>query len=253
LLISTKLASGASSSQSENQSEKEVPFNKNVTNEVEIQPRKQTSPIQENHSYIGLDDLESKEWDISGWPEKWKRLEILNRGIYNGKWANQTMKRNQDDWYICRNIACQLGIPKEMKESLWQIFRPLDMRSFRKYESETKRDYCIRPVDIDSHTPSITPVWNEKAFNKQYLVIFAICALLYNQYRSGHQEKYYPGKEPEPRDRFAVQNRYARNLVDESLRDCNELLHQFAEQLGFSDEHIRSCMEKLRQDCPRLK
>jgi hypothetical protein len=161
------------------------------------------------------------------------------------------MKRSQDYWYFCRNVACQVGLSKSGKETLWQIFSSLDMRSFRKYESNPERDYTIRPTNREKHLPSITPV--RKVFHKQYLVIFAICALLYNQNLSDHQEKYYPGKEPEPRDRFAVQNRYARTLVNENLRDCDKLLHQFAERLGFSDKHIRSCMEKVRQDCPRLE
>lgn len=248
--MSSKLASRAASSQSQNHPERDNPFLNDDGNEIDLRPIKLSSPVTKNNSYIDLNEVPSREWDVAGMPSKWKRRELWNRGICNGKWADQTKKRNQDDWYMCRTIACQLALSKRSKEALWQIFRPLDMRSFRKYESRSIADYTIRPSDQGADLPTIRPVW--KATRKQYLVVFCLCALLYNQNKSERQPDYYPGKEGDSPDKFGVGLRFARNLVDDELRDCHELLQQFADRLGFRDEDIRSCMEKLRQDCPRL-
>ena len=255
--MSAKIPSCASSNQnqegssSQNQPAKEHPFSTDEGNKIVLRPIEFSSPLTKNESYIRMDDVETREWDIAGMPSKWKRLEVYNRGIYNGKWSNQTIKRNQDDWYMCRSISCQLGLSRRMKETLWQVFKPLDMRSFRKYESKSKPEYTIRPNDRDVDLPAITPI--QKSSRKQYMVVFSICALLYNQNKLDDHPRYYPGEETESRDRYGVKNHYVRNLVDEELNDCHELLQQFANRLGFKDENIRSCMEKLRQECPRLK
>lgn len=245
--MSSKLPNRSSSSQNKIVSTKNTPFTNSDGTEVSTCPRELSPPITNNHTYLDPKDESSNQDEIAGWPPKWKRLELINRGILNGKWSNQTMKRSQDDWYFCRNVACQVGLSKSAKETVWQIFSRLDMRSFKKYESHPECNYTIQPSRSDEHLSSITPI--QTAYHKHYLVIFAICALLYNRNRSDHQQKYYPGKGCESRDRYGVNRRFVRNLVDEDLKDCNRLLQQFAEQLGFSEEHIRSCMEKLRQDC----
>jgi len=248
--MTTKLPSRTSSNQSENQPKQDNPFSNKNGNEISLRPIDLISPITKNKSYIDLDDVPSREWDVSGMPSKWKRRELWNRGICNGKWSDQTMKRNQDDWYMCRNIACQLGFSKRMKEALWRIFRSLDMRSFRKYESKSKPVCTIRPNDPDVDLPTIRTI--RKATQKQYLVVFCICALLHNQNNPDRQSKYYPGEESDSRDKYGVHCRFVRNLVDDEIKDRHELLQQFVDRLGFRHEHIRSCMEKLRQDCPRL-
>lgn len=249
--MSSKLPTRTSSSQNNSESTKKTPFTSSDGTEVSFCPRELSPPITNNHTYLDPKDESSDQDEIAGWPPKWERLELINRGIFNGKWSNQTMKRSQDDWYFCRNIACQLGLSKSAKETVWQIFKDLDMRSYRKYEKQSESNYSIRPSRSDGHLASITPV--QTTYQKHYLVIFAICALLYNRNRSDHQQKYYPGKDCKNRDRYGVHGRFVRNLVGEDLKDCNRLLQQFAEQFGFSEEYIRSCMEKLRQECPRLE
>jgi hypothetical protein len=193
----------------------------------------------------------NREWDIQNAPHKLKRFELLNRGIYNGKWANQELKRGQDDRYLCDAISCQLGIQKSVKQKLLDIFRNLDMRSFKKYDRNINPSYTIRPISDDKVRPQIFAV-GLNSVRKQYIVIFSICALLYNSERSEHQSKYYPGCESEARDRYGVRRRYVRNLVDEDLQDSDKLFKQFAQKLRFRDEAIKSCMEKLRQECSQL-
>ncbi len=249
--MSSKLPNRTSTSQNKKQPTRGHPFTNSDGTEVSIIPRELSPPVTKNHTYLDPKDDSSNQGNIAGRPPKWKRLELTNRGIFNGKWSDQTMKRSQDDWYFCRNVACQVGLSKRAKETVWQIFSRLDMRSYKKYESHPEYHYTIRPSRSDGHLPSITPI--QTTYHKHYLVIFSICAILYNQNRSDHQQKYYPGKDYESRDRYGVLGRFVRNLVDEDLKDCNKLLQQFSEQVGFSNDHIRSCMEKLRQECPRLE
>jgi hypothetical protein len=219
-------------------------------NDINTRSLEFSSPLTENASYIDFEEVADPEWDIPNWPSKWKRLELLNRGMYNGKWEQHYLKRQQDDWYLCQAIGCQMSLPGWLKQRLWHIFDSLDMRSFKKYEKRSKYGSTIRRSMSDSSYMTIRPL--PQGMRKQYMVIFSICAILYNQERGDHQPRYYPGKKYEQRDRHGAGSRFARNLVDSDFHDCHKLLQQFAERLGFRDNDISSCMEKLRQACPQL-
>lgn len=227
------------------------PFSQENSPETGIGSFGFVSPLTKCHTYIDLDDVHSPDWNIEGWPSKWKRLELLNRGIYNGAWANQELKRGQDDWYLCRNISCQVGFSERLKGRLWHIFRSLDMRSFKKYEMSSHLEYSIRWEKWDVEHPVVPS--SPDGMRKQYLVIFCICALLHNQNKYEDQPRYYPGEKCENRKRYGVGCRYVSQLVDGELNDSHELLHQLADELGFRDQDIRSCMEKLRKECHHLQ
>ena len=227
------------------------PFSQENSTKTQVHPFESSSPLIKCHTYIDLNDVVSPSWEIHGWPSKWKRLELLNRGIYNGAWANQELKRGEDNWYLCRNISCQLGLSERLKGRLWNIFQSLDMRSFKKYEVSSNLEYSIRWEKWDVEHPVIPS--SPGGFRKQYLVIFCICALLHNQNKYEDQPGYYPGEECYERKRYGVRCRYVSNLVETELNDSHELLHQLADELGFRDKDIRSCMEKLRKACPSLE
>jgi hypothetical protein len=219
---------------SEEQTEIEDPFTRENRNLINSPSDGLGTPLTKCHSYIDINDINpnDREWDIAGnWPSKYKRLELLNRGIYNGKWANQELKRGEDAWYLCRNITSQMGLSERLRTRLWNIYKDIDMRSFKNYE-----------ISHDAATGQ----------RRQYMVIFCLCAHLYNQNRSDRQPRFYPGNEYEDRQRFGVGCRLVSNLIDGELNDCHDLLQQFADKLQFKDENIRSCMEKLRQNCSLL-
>lgn len=209
------------------------------------------SPLMKCATYIDMDDVNTRKWDVRGWPSKWKRFELNNRGIYNGAWANKELKRGQDDWYLCQIISCKIELPERLKGRLWQIFKDLDMRSFKKYERESSKSDSMRWNKWDVEHPIVRS--SSEGSRKQYLVIFCLGALLHNQAKYDDLPKYYPAKECESRKRYAAGCRRASNFVDEEFHDRHELLHQFADDLGFRDEDIQSCMEKLRSEHPPLR
>lgn len=247
--MNTNTASQASSS---NQSPKNNhPFTNDDGNEVSPRPRGLSAPITKNETYLDPKDGGTPIWRRAGGrPPKWKRLELLNRGILNGKWSDQTMKRSQDDWYLCQIIAGHLGLSERSKERLWQLYRTLDMGTFKKYEQPPKPEYTIHEQRENVTLPTIRT--RKCGVRKQYTVILAISTLLYNQTKSPHQSSYYPGEGCETRPRYGVGCRFARKLVEDNLHDTHELVQQFAKNLGIRDANLRSCIEKLRQKYPQL-
>lgn len=252
--MSTEISSRKSSNtRSADQRKNSYPFTRKDINQIKLRSHEFLSPLTKCHSHIDTDDVDtnSREWDISGgWPRKYKRLELLNRGIYNGKWANQELKRGQDDWYMCQNIACQVGLSERLKERLWQIYQNIDLRSYKKYDGMPKPICSIRKSRLEKGEYSLYAI--SPGLRKHYMVAFCLCALLYNQNKSEKLPNYHPGKEYDDRHRYGAGLRYASNIVDDELNDCHELLEQFAKELRLRDENIRSCMEKLRKKRPEF-
>lgn len=209
-----------------------------------------TTPLTSNETYINFSNHRGQNENefIAGWPSKWKRFELLNRGLYNGKWANQSLKRSQDDWYLCQSIASQVGLSKRLKNSLWNIFDSLDMRTFKGYEG--RANYAIQPKKGAIKTPAIRRVQN--GFRKQILVIFCISAMLYNQNKSDDMAKYYPNSKPNKREKHGYPALFNVDIDEYDLRDGEVLLSDFATHHNFRENDIRSCMEKLRGIVPRL-
>lgn len=165
---------------------------------------------------------------------KRERLELINRGNHNGKWRiNQTLRNDSDDWNFCRALTSQMGLSERERVITWRIFKQMDMRTYR----------------------SIEPGESE-ATMKQFLVAFCVGALVYNklhrEYEWTHDNwKYYPGRTPSKKSK-RYQGPKAR--LDAEQRgdegDRHQTIEQCAEQLGFTETEIRSCIEKVRAELP---
>jgi len=216
-------------------SDEQIRFDKHpFLNENQLQvdplPISLIAPVTSNHTMLGLDTYEL-DYDKNGnRPPKYKRLELLNRGTHNGKWGNQRKQRREDDWYLCQIIANQVGLPESLKDSVDSAYNSLDLRTFKQYEGCTG---------------------SSGGMDKQYLVVFCLCALIYNKY-CPDDRRYYPNKQVPNRKKYGAGLRFAGNLTDSVPSDTDEELHKFADSMGFSDTDIKSCMEKLRGRCPRF-
>lgn len=189
-----------------------------------------SSPTLKNATYIGVQDEEFQREASSDQIEDYERLELYNRGTHNGKWRiNQTQLHDQDDWYFCRAMTGQMGLSDRERLLTWNVFKSLDMRSYR----------TIEPSD-----PTYT--------RKQYLVAFCVAVLIYNSEQSEDGLTYYPGTESEsnakgygcPKVFLQVQR------VEADLIDRHQAIERCAERLGFSDEELRSCLEIVRPNLP---
>lgn len=196
------------------------------------------SPIGDNATYIDFAHYAGDGIPAKGKRNKFWRLELLNRGTHNGKWKDKKKDRRQDRWYLCQNIATQVGLSNSLKTEVCNLYQTIDLGRYKRYEWYTKE--------------------NNKPRRKEELVIFCICVLLHNREQTGSstsnkEKKYYPGINHEKELKYGVGGKLVKNMECESPVDRNQLLAKFAQevlkdQLGLDDHLIKSCMEKVRSE-----
>ena len=191
-------------------------------------PSDLAAPFTQNETYLDLSDPQFKRHTTPRQWRKYKKHEIHNRGLRLGKWSDKSLRRNQDDKYLCRIIAAQVDLPKFIRPTVWNLFKKIDLRKFKKYEPEG---------------------WKSgESTSKQYLVIHSICAILYNIHQPDPKWRYYPGKKYTHRPRYGAGLIFVEHLDCEPPKDCYVVLDEFAQRLGFNDNVVRSCMEKVRYE-----
>jgi hypothetical protein len=187
-----------------------------------------------NATYIGVNDEEFQKKADQDKIERFEKYELLNRGTHNGKWRDQTLERETNDWYLCRCLTSQMGLSESQRLQTWKHFRRLDMRTFRDLEPEEANGLYETPPD----DPPVTA--------KQTLVVFCIGALVYNDGLSNDDWKYYPGTELKPKaDRYkGIEAKFRAENTD--LVDRHERIKQCREDLACSDNHLVKCFEQVR-------
>lgn len=98
----------------------------------ESQPEPSTAPDTDNHTKFHPDDAEydtKKRLDgTATFEQHYARLASHNAGVYNGKWADKTKLRKQDNLAVFDAIACQLELTKYQKKTGREEFSRLNLR-----------------------------------------------------------------------------------------------------------------------------
>lgn len=188
------------------------------------------SPILGNATYIDPDEQFIDEDPDTREMEKGRRFELLNRGNHKGKWTiDETLKRQNEDWHFCRALTSQMGLSERSRRLTWRIFKRLDMRSYRGIEP-----------------------WESENKMKQYLVAFCVGALVYNARQPEDRWKYYPGKEyDEKQERYwGPRARLNASRDGAEWGDRHRTIKRCADEMGFTEDDIQSCIEKVRGELP---
>lgn len=189
-------------------------------------------PLLDHDTYIDVNDEDQFQDHASEDRIKlFTRLELYNRGTHNGKWTiDESAKRDRDDWSFCDALIGQMGLQKWQKELAWHIFKNHDMGSYKGNE----------PNKIQEDTA------------KQYLVAFCIGALVYNSCQHDDQWRYYPGKSYECKTKRYPSPLYwqeAQKVGEDG--DTHRRIEKVADQFGFKENEIISCLEKVRAKFPK--
>jgi hypothetical protein len=189
-----------------------------------------SSPLLDNATYLwpGEEFRKNASYEEI---KKWERLELYNRGTHNRKWTiNQSLKHDEDDYYFCQAMATTMGLSDGGRKMMWRLFRPMDMRKYKGMEAGDRSSEMM----------------------KQYLVAFCLGAHIYNKLlpEDASDWEYYPGRDcPAKSERYhGPKKRLFIEQERSEARDRHQSIERCAEQLDFSDEQIRSCFEKVRQD-----
>ena len=188
----------------------------------------------ENSTYIDAEDSDFQRQAGKATIEKYRKLELYNRGTHNGKWTrDQTQRHDQDDWYFCDALTQQMGLSKTARLLTWRVFKSLDMRTFR---------------SIEPGTPNETM--------KQYLVAFCVGAHVYNHLHPEYEWtdgawNYHPARNCAPKTKryLRADGRYRAELKGDD-GDRHRTIEKCADQLGFPDSDLLSCFEKVRYELP---
>lgn len=187
------------------------------------------SPCLNNATYIDPKESFTDPERRNG-RSKSERFELYNRGNHNGKWTiDETAKRDQDDWQFCRSLTSQMGLSEREQLLTWRAFKRMDMRTYDSMESR-----------------------ESNGMMKQYLVAFCVGVLIYNREHREYEWTdgawdYYPTSTPDKKSRryCGPEMRYeADQQGDEG--DRHRTIETCAEQLGFSQEQLVRCIEKVR-------
>lgn len=189
-------------------------------------------PLLDHDTYIDVNDKNQFQDHASeDRIELFTRLELYNRGTHNGKWTiNESAKRDRDDWSFCDALMGQMGLQEWQKKLAWHIFKYSDMRTYKGNE----------------------PNKNSEDTAKQYLVAFCVGILVYNGHQDDDQWRYYPGKSYECKTK-----RYPSPLYWQEVQkvgedgDTHRRIEEIADQFGFEEKEIISCLEKVRAKLPK--
>lgn len=181
----------------------------------------------QNSTYLDLEHERLTEHATDARINHYAKLELYNRGTHNLKWTvDESAKRDNDDFLFCEALTDQMGLPDWMSKAVWRLFKPMDMRSYARFD-----------------TPKGDPEY------KQYLVAFCIAAVLYNHYLPERCEnwKYYPTTESYPCKSKRYRCPYARLRAQEmgDDGDGHRVIERVADQMGFSEEEMVSCYQMV--------
>lgn len=91
-------------------------------------------PTAQNRTYLGLSRKDTE--DVPGYVgnrrhydrvlPNYDRLELLNRGFWNGKWEKKERLHPNDDWRLAHALMCQLELTDFQKRRFHYLFWKLD-------------------------------------------------------------------------------------------------------------------------------